>query len=103
MGFSSRGRKESDMTEQLNLIFFVYMHHNFFICSSVNGHLDYFHVQAINSAAVNFGVHASFQIVVFSGYIGEGNGNPLQYSCLENPKDGGAWWASVHRVAKSRT
>ena len=34
---------------------------------------------------------------------GEGNGNPLQYSCLENPKDGGAWWASVHRVAKSRT
>ena len=35
--------------------------------------------------------------------IGEGNGNPLQYSCLENPMDGGAWWASVHGVAKSRT
>ena len=34
---------------------------------------------------------------------GEGNGNPIQYSCLENPKDGGAWWATVHRVAKSRT
>ena len=34
---------------------------------------------------------------------GEGNGNPLQYSCLENPKDGGAWWATVHGVAKSRT
>jgi len=34
---------------------------------------------------------------------GEGNGNPLQYSCLENPTDGGAWWATVHRVAKSRT
>ena len=34
---------------------------------------------------------------------GEGNGNPLQYSCLENPMDGGAWWATVHRVAKSRT
>ena len=33
----------------------------------------------------------------------EGNGNPLQYSCLENPMDGGAWWATVHRVAKSRT
>ena len=33
---------------------------------------------------------------------GEGNGNPLQYSCLENPKDGGAWWAAVHGVAKSR-
>ena len=34
---------------------------------------------------------------------GEGNGNPLQYSCLENPMDGGAWWATVPGVAKSRT
>ena len=34
---------------------------------------------------------------------GEGNGNPLQYSCLENPMDGGAWWAAVHGVTKSRT
>ena len=33
---------------------------------------------------------------------GEGTGNPLQYSCLENPIDGGAWWAAVHGVAKSR-
>ena len=35
--------------------------------------------------------------------IREGNGTPLQYSCLENPMDGGAWWAAVHGVAKSRT
>ena len=34
---------------------------------------------------------------------GEGNGNPLQYSFLENPMDGGAWWATVHWVAKSQT
>ena len=34
---------------------------------------------------------------------GEGNGIPLQYSCLGNPMDGGAWWATVHGVAKSRT
>ena len=34
---------------------------------------------------------------------GEGNGNPLQYSCLENPTDGGAWWATVHGVAASDT
>ena len=34
---------------------------------------------------------------------GEGNGNPLQYSCLENSMDGGAWWATVHGVAKSQT
>ena len=36
-------------------------------------------------------------------HIVEGNGTPLQYSCLENPMDGGAWWAAVHGVAKSRT
>ena len=33
----------------------------------------------------------------------EGNGTPLQYSCLENPMDGGAWWAAVHGVTKSPT
>ena len=32
--------------------------------------------------------------------LGEGNGTPLQYSCLENPMDGGAWWAAVHGVAR---
>ena len=36
-------------------------------------------------------------------YNGEGNGTPLQYSCLENPMDGGVWWAAVHGVAKSPT
>ena len=39
----------------------------------------------------------------YSKCFGEGNGTPLQYSCLENPMDGGAWWAAVHGVAKSRT
>ena len=34
---------------------------------------------------------------------GGGHGNPLQYSCLEDPVDRGAWWATVHRVAKSRS
>ena len=37
------------------------------------------------------------------GSPGEGNGYPIQYSCLENPMEGGAWWAAVHGVAKSRT
>ena len=41
--------------------------------------------------------------MLFRLVIGEGNSNPLQYSCLENPMDGGAWWAAVHGVAKSRT
>ena len=35
--------------------------------------------------------------------IGEGNGNPLQCSCLENPRDGGAWWTAIYGVAQSRT
>ena len=37
------------------------------------------------------------------GSAGEGNGNPVQFSCLENPMDRGAWWATVHGVAKSQT
>ena len=41
--------------------------------------------------------------LVYSKYLGEGNGSPLQHSCLENPVDRGAWWAAVHRVAQSQT
>ena len=40
---------------------------------------------------------------IYYYYVGEGNGTALQYSCLENPMDGGAWWAAVHGVAKSQT
>ena len=40
---------------------------------------------------------------ILSIQLGEGNGNPLQYSCLYNPMDRGAWWAAVHGVAQSRT
>ena len=36
-------------------------------------------------------------------FLREGDGTPLQYSCLENPMDGGAWWAAVHGVAQSQT
>ena len=49
-------------------------------------------------------------LIYFYGLIGpaepgvrEGNGNPLQCSCLENPRDGGAWWAAICGVAQSRT
>ena len=42
------------------------------------------------------------QMHSFHMLVGEGNGTPLQYSCLENPMDKGAWWAAVHGVAKSR-
>ena len=44
---------------------------------------------------------AKYRVTIPSN--GEGNGTPSQYSCLENPMDGGAWWAAVHGVAKSRT
>ena len=60
VGYSLRGREESDMTEWLPFHFSL-------------------------------------------SCIGEGNGNPLQCSCLENPRDRGAWWAAVYGVAQSRT
>ena len=44
-----------------------------------------------------------FPLLTTSFISGEGNGTPLQYSRLENPMDGGAWWATVHGVARSRT
>ena len=48
---------------------------------------------------------SSQSYVFFNSHVwmGEGNGNPLQYSCLENPMDGGAWWATIHGVAKMQT
>ena len=42
-------------------------------------------------------------LTLFTLFIGEGNGNPLQCCCLENPRDRGAWWAAVYEVAQSRT
>ena len=44
-----------------------------------------------------------WRIEVLDATCGEGNGTPLQYSCLENPMDGGAWWAAVYGVAQSPT
>ena len=44
----------------------------------------------------------SVKLILSRGISREGNGTPLQHSCLENPMDGGAWWAAVHGVAKSR-
>ena len=45
----------------------------------------------------------AISLSLFISWIGKGNGNPLQCSCLENPRDGGAWWAAVYGVAQSRT
>ena len=54
-------------------------------------------LQSMRSLRVGHDFHFSLSC------IGEGNGNPLQCSCLENPRDGGAWWAAVYGVAQSRT
>jgi len=47
--------------------------------------------------------NTTFIIMMNKKEVREGDGTPLQYSCLENPMDGGAWWAAVHGVAESRT
>ena len=54
---------------------------------------------------LSIGSHSQTRLKQLSMHacIGEGNGNPLKYSCLENPKDRGAWWAAIYGVAQSRT
>ena len=47
--------------------------------------------------------HKAIFVVYSAWMLAEGNGTPLQFSCLENPMDRGAWWAAVHGVAKSQT
>ena len=105
------------------------MYHSFLIHSSADGHLGCFHVlSVVNSASVNAGVPVYFSVLVSSEYMPssgicglygsfissffkespycsprEGNDNPLQYSCLENPGDRGAWWAAIYGVTQSRT
>ena len=56
-------------------------------------------LQSMGSLGVGHSWATSFSLAC----IGEGNGNPLQYCCLEDPRDGGAWWATVSEVAQSRT
>ena len=60
--------------------------------------------EIIFSKTQNF-KHSSNFIIFYCEIVGsgEGNGTPLQYCCLENPMDQGAWWATIHGVAKSRT
>ena len=72
----------------------------------------FFKVKIISSRNFIFWGLASFRPVMYTterlhfhfslSYIGEGNGSPLQGSCLENPRDRGAWWAAVYGVAQSQ-
>jgi len=92
------------------------MCHIFFIHSSVDEHLGCSLFSTVFSDSTEHFIcfHFIFSLVCqvciscfillcFSGHLGEGNGNPLQYSCLENPMDRGAWWAAVYGVTQGRT
>ena len=58
----------------------------------------------VKNPPVNAGANRDIVSIPMSGrFSGAGNGNPLLYSCLENPVDRGAWWAAVHGVAESDT
>ena len=78
-------------------------------CSEPQSHLEFVYSKLLyqsfpdgsNGKACNAGDLGSIPGLRRSP--GEGNGNPLQYSCLENPMDGGAWWATVRGVAESDT
>ena len=61
-------------------------------------------VLVVKNLLGNAGDIRNMALIPVSGrFPGGGHGNPLQDSCLENPMDRGAWWATVHRLAKSRT
>ena len=89
----------------LEIIFFIFFSVLYLSTSSLT-HMMLYHLgfpggTEVKVSACNAGDLGS--IPGSESSPGEGNGNPLQYSCLENPMDGGAWWVTVHRVAKSQT
>ena len=69
------------------------------VCCSPWGHKASDTTEPLNNNNMRTGVG----LTCSPAHIGEGDGTPLQYSCLENPMARGAWWAAVHGVAKNRT
>ena len=75
---------------------------SFYICSKANG--GFSSGSVVKNLPTNAGGAGDVSSIPGSGRSsGEGNGNPLQYSCLGNPMDRCAWWVTEHRVAKSWT
>ena len=70
---------------------------------TINYTLSDFYKKSAYSNDVLFFQQNPFYLFSTRGLLGESNDTPLQNSCLEDPMDGGAWWAAVHGVAKSRT
>ena len=82
---------DTDWALYIDNALYAWLIHCIFMCPSEENYSQVdFNPQAINRHYLCYN-------------LGEGNGTPLQYSCLENPRDGGAWWATVHGAAKSRT
>ena len=110
-GLQSMDCKELDMTEQHNST--LYQHWKGLSLNSLNftdhkklspsNPLLYPDQAALYSTTLVSHMCCPSVLGIPHPSTGEGNGNPLQYSCLENPVDRGAWWAAVHRVAQSRT
>jgi len=79
---------------------FCYIHH---VKRTIISFMEFLQYSERHETDKNL-THVRRQLCHFSlSCVGEGNGNPLQCSCLENPRDGGAWWAAIYRVAQSRT
>ena len=108
VGFRLWGRTESDTTERLPFYFPLFTHWRrkwqptpVFLPGESQGHRNLVGCRLWGRAESDTTEQLHFDFSL--SCIGEGNGNPLQCSCLENPRDGGAWWAVVYGVAQSWT
>ena len=101
VGYSLWSRKQSDVTERLTL--YPPLSHSAPVLLPGESHgrrsLVGCSLWGLEESDTTERLHFHFSL----SYIEERNGNPLQCSCLENPMDGGAWWAAVYGVAKSQT
>ena len=114
VGYSPRGHEESKGQTGLSDFTFTFIacllakfsvifgHRMFYIIIQSNMGLPW--LLSGKESACNAGDSGDVDLIPGLGRSPRGeNGNPLQYSCLENPEDRGAWWATVHRVTKSQT
>ena len=74
------------------------------VCVCINMHMGFPGSSVVRNLLVNAGATGDLSSIPGSRrFPGEGNGNPLQYSCLEKSMDGGAWWSTIHGAAQSWT
>ena len=101
IGYSPRGRKESDTTEWLFTLLYCGHPTPVLLPGKSHGQRSLVGCSPWGRWESDTTEWRHFHFLL--SCIGEGNGNPFQCSCLENPRDGGAWWAAVYEVAQSRT